>query len=271
MLTLADIDFDLSKTATVTHFGFMKNSTFNSNKNEEANEINDSYDDDTIDTKTRFPFEGSIESSGEHEDIEHKYHSDEDIVDNHRKHLSTPSLESQHKAHSTPNVAMIGGEEPAEPSLSKKGGIQLDPIMPTKRKAKRKKKKGLQDRVKELKSIEEDGDMGVHQRRESKDYDEEEFLSSSLPPVLQKNLQNMSFDGSKSLNGLRKVQNAFKPDQISLASFGSTANEDLDQEELVLKHLAFRTSDITVSTSIERYKVYIQGGIVSLEYSIWIV
>ena len=260
MLTLADIDFDLSKTATVTHFGFMKNSTFNSNKDDETEETNESYEDDTIDTRTRFPVEESIESSGEHEDAEHRYHSDEDIVNsphhNHHKHLGTPSLESQHKAHSTPNVAMLGGGKDDDPSLPKKGGIQLDPIMPTKRKSKRKKKKGLQDRVKELKSIEEDSDIGgVQGRRESMDYEEEDFLSSSLPPVLQKNLHNMSFDGSKSLNGLRKVQNAFKPDQISLSSFGSTANEELDEEGRVVKHLAFRTSDITVATSVERYKV----------------
>lgn len=205
-----------------------------------------------------------------------------------------PRIESQFKARSTPNVPLhtSNGEEngchqdlnpgehpkPILGNTTKKGGIKLEPLSsqpPTENhhKTKRKKKKGLQDRIKELKAIEEasgspqrggrGGRRSSNKSSASRDVsfaDDSEFLSSSLPPVLRGD-SSYSARGDKfcgnsaSSNGIRKMKNVFKPDQISLASFSSTANDGLYPDELVLKHLAFRTSDLTVSTQIERYKV----------------
>eukprot|EP00111_Clytia_hemisphaerica_P012152 TCONS_00035689-protein len=254
LLVLADIEFDLSKSAIVTHFGFMKNAPI-CNKNNQANEdeSNASTNDDSLDvmTKTQFPveeepFAGS--SGAEDEPKGHTYHSDEEVVEDHHPKLKRqeddsdePRLDQQFKAHSSPNVASSDCHDQQNDILNrtftgstcKKGAIHLEPIAP--RKTKRKKKKGLQDRMKELNAIE----------GESND----DFLNTSLPPVL-KDVQIKK----RQKNGYKQKKNVFKPDQISLASFSSMANEGLCEEEIVFKHLAFRTSDLTVSTNIERYK-----------------
>ena len=300
MLLLAEIEFDLTKSAIVTHFGFMRNNA-STTKNEKKNNISfekddagdqmvsnqdaDDDDEDSIEAaKARFPIEEDSRGSIDQDEL--RGIDDEDEDDSHRNRCHSdeevgvtgmPKIGTQFKARSTPNVPLHTAANPLlfrgdndddeydddnnddchkqqqkrEASL-KKGGIQLEPLTTTKTTKRKKKKKGLQDRIKELKEIDESSSRD--NRRRSRIADEDgEFLSTSLPPVLRDG--NSGHNNKPYINGIRKMKNVFKPDQISLASFSSTANEGLYPEEIVLKHLAFRTSDLTTSTQIERYKV----------------
>ena len=221
-----------------------------------------------------------------HKNIDdHNINVSRDDDDDDNDMLRMPKIGSQFKARSTPNVPLStnpnenydndNNDVPDEDSYDndtdrhpqqqqkqkretapmKKGGILLEPLAKPRTSSssrqRKKKKKGLQDRINELKALDNDNSSpsnGRHNpRRKSRlaDNDDGEYLSTSLPPVLR---------GDKGYS--RKMKNVFKPDQISLASFSSTANEGLYPEEIVVKHLAFRQSDLTVSTQIERYKVW---------------
>ena len=62
---------------------------------------------------------------------------------------------------------------------------------------------------------------------------------------------------SNSFKGrVKKLSNP--SDSISLASFSSTANEGLSQNEVILKNLAFRSTDVLTSNQIERFKVSVE-------------
>ena len=150
---------------------------------------------------------------------------------------------------------------------SKKGGIFLDPL-PLRRKQKskkpgrRKKKDKPNNHVDHFKDIHdinsfrqsfrtspelsqttsetnksnsEDEDVNADSGEE-----DEGFLSSSISSTISQKSQLSSIS---------------RFDDISLASFSSASNEDLGQNDLTLKYLAFRCSDIHIVNQTERFKV----------------
>ena len=237
-------------------------------------------DDDNHDHDHRYHSDDEIEHRNRknHKNVKNDNHVNGDPDDDDGDMLKMPKIGSQFKARSTPNVPLSTNRNNSDDhndigedchdnetdrqhqqrhdtvAPMKKGGILLEPLAKPKTsitKQRRKKKKGLQDRINELKALDNEDSASTSNgrqksRRKSRltDNEDGEYLSTSLPPVLR---------GDKGYS--RKMKNVFKPDQISLASFSSTANEGLYPEELVVKHLAFRQSDLTVSTQIERYKV----------------
>ena len=150
---------------------------------------------------------------------------------------------------------------------SKKGGIFLDPL-PLRRKQKskkpgrRKKKDKPNNHVDHFKDIHdinsfrqsfrtspelsqttsetnksnsEDEDVNADSGEE-----DEGFLSSSISSTISQKSQLSSIS---------------RFDDISLASFSSASDEDLGQNDLTLKYLAFRCSDIHIVNQTERFKV----------------
>ena len=150
---------------------------------------------------------------------------------------------------------------------SKKGGIFLDPL-PLRRKQKskkpgRRKKNGklsnLVDHFKDIHDInpckqsfrtsselsqttsETNKSNSEHEDLNADSGEEDEgFLSSSISSTISQNSQRSSIS---------------RFDDISLASFSSASNEELGQNDLTLKYLAFRCSDIHIVNQTERFKV----------------
>ena len=227
LLRLAEVEFDLSQSAITTHFNFMLNSSFH----------NDSTDSESSNDapRTRKLSEQVHNSSRRHSDYidgNETFQNDTDTQRTLPKSLSTPNIleASQNACFNTRDTQSTNGK------------ILLEPIMQPKRRP-RKKKRPLQDRVKELRNPMAGNDIN---------------LSASLPPIKQE--MDGDFDSGYSSNDFKQRAHGSlnKPDSISLASFSSASNEGLSQGDLVLKHLAFRSnSDIIISTHIQRYKVCI--------------
>lgn len=150
---------------------------------------------------------------------------------------------------------------------SKKGGIFLDPLplhrkQKSKKPGRRKTKDKPNNHVDQFKYIHdinsfrqsfrtsselsqttsetnksnsEDEDVNADSGEE-----DEGFLSSSISSTISQKSQLSSIS---------------RFDDISLASFSSASNEDLGQNDLTLKYLAFRCSDIHIVNQTERFKV----------------
>ena len=150
---------------------------------------------------------------------------------------------------------------------SKKGGIFLDPLplhrkQKSKKPGRRKTKDKPNNHVDQFKYIHdinsfrqsfrtsselsqttsetnksnsEDEDVNADSGEE-----DEGFLSSSISSTISQKSQLSSIS---------------RFDDISLASFSSASSEDLGQNDLTLKYLAFRCSDIHIVNQAERFKV----------------
>ena len=141
-------------------------------------------------------------------------------------HIDTSSklLQDQIKASSTPNVSFISDTDKLNGNntstyLLKKS--LLEPI-------KSKKRKGLLERL-------------------SQNPNDNKMMSVSL----DSNMINNKMD-SISLNASVDSRRG-SYDTVSIASFSN--NNDLSPADLVLKHLAYRSSAVDISNKIERYKV----------------
>lgn len=232
LLDLAEIECDLSQSAITTRFSFMLNSSFNTSSEASS---------DTNETRTRKLSE-DIANNTERRYSDNGYLKNQSSVEE----LNCKTLTSQFKASSSPNISKLNERQFDAVSLppSKKCGIVLQPIEMTK-KTKKKKKRSIQDRVKDI----QNGNLATGT-------DKMTLPSITLPPINQENDSLDMLETSSNCLYKERIRNSInKPDSLSLASFSSSSNEGLSQHELILKHLAFRSSDIKISTLIERYKV----------------
>lgn len=149
-------------------------------------------------------------------------------------HLYQPeNIDKQIKAESSPNVAFVSAalEENNKSIFTKK---TLEPIKPRKK----KKNKGLKERLVSSK---------LYENAE----DESSNLGKSFDSAVNRKLSD-SISLNASIDSSLSFQLRRNSDAVSVSSFNNTS--DLTPSELVLKHLAFRCSDVNVSNKIERYK-----------------
>ena len=150
---------------------------------------------------------------------------------------------------------------------SKKGGIFLDPLplhrkQKSKKPGRRKTKDKPNNHVDQFKYIHDINSFRQSFRTSSE-------LSQTTSETNKSNSEDEDVNAdsgeedegfpsssiSSTISQKSQLSSISRFDDISLASFSSASNEDLGQNDLTLKYLAFRCSDIHIVNQTERFKV----------------
>jgi len=268
LLVLSDIKYDLSNVTQITRFNFMVSSPLNAINLQEPpsptlSDENSSKDNDphckTVNEnlKSFQPISNNeTKSDNEEKDISFGCISEEEDAEvMTTQKVKSKKTKSRNKKNTQSDVEESDNVIETETLSKLKKAGALEPIKrKTKKKTRTTKKKNdidlselntseIQDIKKPVNSIHGDSD--------------DESNTSELEG-LRKPVNSIHGD-SDSEDVLTTTAAQFrcssvKYDNISLASFSSTANEGLSANEIALKYLAFRCADVNVVNQIERYK-----------------
>ena len=150
---------------------------------------------------------------------------------------------------------------------SKKGGIFLDPLplhrkQKSKKPGRRKTKDKPNNHVDQFKYIHDinsfrqsfrtSSELSQTTSETNKSNSEDEDVNADSGEEDEGFLSSLI---SSTISQKSQLSSISRFDDISLASFSSASNEDLGQNDLTLKYLAFRCSDIHIVNQTERFKV----------------